>query len=131
MSRMLNGFILPHQARWLARDDWQPVTQEVKRTIDGGVVIWEQQLHAGKPIDIAFLDGECHVTWAEKQALLGMGQTAGEQYLFEWDGYRAVVKFRFSDAPAVSFQGISTRFGEFSDAPEQSLYVGQIKLITV
>lgn len=123
--RMLADWVLPAQTVWSNRYEWSPARQTARRTVGGGMVLWAQKLHGGRPITLEFPPGRVWLTLDDIAYLIGLASAPGALHVFNWDGETHTVAFDRDKTPHV-FEPV---FGY--NSPDNDRYTGQINLITV
>lgn len=122
MAKTLGGISLPDQLEWSDRYDWDPVAQDVRRTLGGGQVLFAQSLHAGRPVTLIARDRVAWLPSATLAALRGLAAIPGGTHTLEWDGEMHSVAFRHHEPPAIAVEAVF---------PHGDQYFGTLKLITM
>lgn len=122
-AKILDDLILPEQILWTDRWDWQPVSQNVIRTLNGGQAIFTAPLAGGRPITLEARDGVAWFDRAQVDALQLKAALSGAVFQFQWLEESWEVMFRHHEPPA------------FSAAPlwpgNEELFTGIIRLMVV
>lgn len=118
--RTLGSLILPAQIYWLDRD-WSPVAQRVYPLLGGTQRITENAISGYRPITLG--GDACWWTWAEKEALIALANTAGAQLPFVFDGYKDTAMFRRDNGAPYEFTPLMGY-----DDPTADQYTGTVRL---
>jgi hypothetical protein len=93
MTISLDAIALPAGLEWIDEHDWSPVTQVVKKTLTGALVISEQAQLKGRNIT---LQGDPETTWVTKtdlDQLLTKANTADLAMVLDYHGTSYNVMF--------------------------------------
>lgn len=116
--------ILPRNLWWKDEYQWEPVTQQRNRALDGSLHIQETEKVAGRPITLTG-------AWVERQALQTLhGQALNTTEPMELkldDGRTLQVRWRRGDQPALRGEPVHPS----TAPPEDHLYKVTLRLITV
>ena len=117
MAKQLDSIVLPDSMEWPARLDWTGLARSQQRTVGGGLVVWDQPLLRGQPIELIARD---QVTWLDLStvtALHALASAAGASYPLVWEGdsYTVIID-------SVQFRPIW---------PHHDQHTGRIRLTTV
>lgn len=125
---ILDTLTLPPTLVWSDRYGWSPVSQAVRRTLGGGLVVFHRALRGGRPVT---LDAGQTWGWLSKEqvdALALMAAAPGAIYTLQWYGETHQVAFRHDEPPAFSAQPLRPQNPEPGPSTR---FTGQIKLMTV
>lgn len=97
---VLDGISLPADLLW--SDEWSvsTVAQTVRRTLDGGIVVFYGELRAGLPITLESQPDAGWLTRAQVEAVALRAASPGGLYTLNLRGRTRQVMFRHQDAPA-------------------------------
>lgn len=94
MTTTLDTLSLPPDLAWTDEfADWA-VTQSARRTLDGGLVLYEQRLLAGRPITLQSQEDAGWVTRAVVQQLYALADQPGQSWTLTIRGQAFRVAFR-------------------------------------
>lgn len=127
MSIVLNGVTLSGSMQWVEKDAWSPVAQTTQYTLGGGLVVYTQQLLAGRPVTLEAREDTGWITRAMLDAIETMASTPGAVYTLSVHGFTANVVFRHDEPPAVEFSPLQPR----ATPLVTDYYIGRLKLLTV
>ena len=85
MAKQLDSIILPDSMEWPGQLDWTGIARSSRRTLGGGLVVTEQPLLRGQPIELIARD---QVTWldlATVTALHALASAIGASYPLIWE----------------------------------------------
>ena len=123
----LDGIQLPVDLLW--SDEWaaSSVAQTVRRTLDGGLVVFYGELRAGWPITLESQPDAGWLTRAQVEAVALRAASPGGLYTLTLRGQAWQVMFRHHDAPAFDARPLvpiaNPQAGDF--------YLATLKLMTV
>ncbi|MBF0192106.1 MAG: hypothetical protein HQL99_13345 [Magnetococcales bacterium] len=120
--KRLGDVILPPQIQWMDQFEWSPVSQEVGRTLGGGLVSWDLPLDGGRPITLEAQTPVAWLTMEQVVAIQALSAQPGAVFGLEWGSEFFSVMFRHRDAPSVAFRPLW---------PNAGLFIGTIKLTQV
>lgn len=123
----LGGVTLSPHMVWVDRDAAFGVQQTRLRTLGGKQVVYTQALSKGQEITLEAQSDTGWLTKAQVDAMLGLAQTPGAIYVFDYDGTTYNVIFRHDDPPAVDFTPIVYR----NNQEATDYFTGVLKLVTV
>jgi len=109
MTASLDDVSLPASLAWSDRDDWQPVAQSARQTLDGGLAIFYQPLTAGRPITLVSTDSS---GWVERQtldALQALASVPGSLHTLTLGEQSFTVLWRHEDPPAIAAEPLVAR----------------------
>lgn len=124
---VLDGIQLPADLLW--SDEWaaSAVAQTMRRTLDGGLVVFYSGLHAGLPITLESQPDAGWLTRAQAEAVALRAASPGGVYSLTLRGESRQVMFRHQDAPAFEARPLvplaNPQAGDF--------YLATLKLMTV
>ena len=124
---ILDGISLPVDLLW--SDEWaaSTVAQTVRRTLDGGLVVFYGELRAGLPITLESQPDAGWLTRTQVEAIALRAASPGGLYTLNLRGQTWQVMFRHHDAPAFEAKPLvavaNPQAGDF--------YLATIKLMTV
>lgn len=123
----LDGISLPVGLLWSDEFASARVTQTVRRTLDGSIVVFYGEMRVGWPIT---LESESNAGWmirAQVEALALRAASPGGVYNLTLRGQTWTVMFRHQDAPAFDARPLVPRaFPQPGD-----FYLATLKLMTV
>jgi hypothetical protein len=105
----LDTISLPAGLRWMDRDDWQPVRQTVRQTLDGTLAVYHAPSLAGRPITLASAADEGWMSRATLDAVQALATTPGAVYALTIGATTYDVLFRHQEAPAITAEPILNR----------------------
>jgi hypothetical protein len=119
---MLGTFNFPTGTIWQNELDYIPIRQATKRTTDGGMVFWQQNLMGGQQITIQFSE---KTTWLTHDQVVEIRALAssGQSLAFTWDNFSTSVYFDYNKP---------FNFSRIYESEENSddLFFGQLNLIS-
>ena len=124
---ILDGISLPVDLLW--SDEWaaSTVAQTVRRTLDGGLVVFYGELRAGLPITLESQPDAGWLTRTQVEAIALRAASPGGLYTLNLRGQTWQVMFRHQDAPAFEARPLvpvaNPQAGDF--------YLATLKLMTV
>lgn len=127
MSITLDGVALSGSMLWPDRHQHSEVAQSTRRTLGGGLVVYTQQLFAGRPITLVAAEDTGWITKAMLDALETRAAVPGGAYVLNYHGFVVDVVFRHNDAPAVEFQPLQPK----ASPQAGDYYTGSLKLLTI
>jgi hypothetical protein len=127
MTIQLDTVILPDDLDWTDEFESQSVSQTVRRTLDGGIVVYNGQNENGRSITLVSGDGSGWATRAIVKDVAALAAVPGGQYVLIIRGETFNVIFRHNDVPAFDSRPVVP----FSDPTDTDFYTLSIKLITV
>ena len=117
MAKQLDAIILPDSMQWPNRLDWTGISRSKKRTLGGGLVIIDQPLQRGQPIELVARDSVTWLDLATIEALQVLASAAGATYPLIWESANYTVMI-----DAIQFRPIW---------PHHDQHTGRIQLTTV
>jgi hypothetical protein len=127
MAITLDGNTLSGSLQWLEKDAWSPVAQTTQYTLGGGLVVYTQQLLAGRPITLEATEDTGWITRTMLDQIEALAAVPGAVYTLVVHGYSANVIFRHDEPPAVEFTPLQPR----ATPQPTDYYIGRLKLLTV
>jgi hypothetical protein len=123
---VLDGLALPDDLLWT--DEWtaSSVTQTVRRTLEGGLIVAYRRLRGGRPIT---LESSPETGWLTRdlvEALAPRAASPGAIYPLQWRGTTWTVMFRHHEPPAFDATPLLPRV---NPSPED-FYRATLKLMT-
>lgn len=124
---ILDGIQLPAGLLW--SDEWAAsnVAQAVRRTLDGGLVVFYGQMSGGVPVTLESEPDAGWLTRAQVESVALRAASPGGIYTLDLRGQARQVMFRHHDAPAFDAKPLvplaNPQAGDF--------YLATIKLMTV
>jgi len=124
---VLDGISLPADLLW--SDEWaaSTVAQSVRRTLDGGLVVFYGELRAGVPITLESQPDAGWLTRAQVEALALRAASPGGLYTLTLRGQTWQVMFRHQDAPAFEAKPLVP----LANPQPGDFYLATLKLMTV
>jgi len=123
----LGGITLPSQIVWANQFQKDPIAQDIKRTLGGGLVVTEQTLTEGRPIILQATQDQGWFTKAQVVAVEELASIVTTSYTLVFGSETFTVIFNHSQPPAVSFSPLVWR----ANSADTDYFVGTIKLLTV
>ena len=127
MSIILNGVTLSGSMQWVEKHQWSPVAQSTQYTLGGGLVVYTQELLAGRPVTLEAREDTGWITKLMLDQIEAMAAAPGGVYTLDVHGYTANVVFRHDEAPAVDFTPLQPR----AIPLDTDYFIGRLKLLTV
>ena len=109
MTIQLDALTLPSSLHWQDRDDWQPVAQSVRQTLDGGLALFHRSLSAGRPITLVSTESSGWVTRATLDALQALASVPGSLHILTLDQQAFTVFWRHEAPPALAAEPLVAR----------------------
>ncbi len=124
---ILDGISLPVDLLW--SDEWaaSTVAQTVRRTLDGGLVVFYGELRAGLPITLESQPDAGWLTRTQVEAIALRAASPGGLYTLNLRGQTWQVMFRHHDAPAFEARPLVS----VANPQAGDFYLATIKLMTV
>ena len=124
---ILDGISLPVDLLW--SDEWaaSTVAQTVRRTLDGGLVVFYGELRAGLPITLESQPDAGWLTRTQVEAIALRAASPGGLYMLNLRGQTWQVMFRHQDAPAFEARPLVS----VANPQAGDFYLATIKLMTV
>ena len=122
--RKLSSLTLPEGTQWTDQFGYSPVQQVLKRTVGGGIILYNQALYKGRPITLEFEKNYAWLTYSDVQQIINWANVPAQSYIFQWDTEDYIVQFNHTDRP-YEFLKIWNY-----ETPDNDIYYGKINLIT-
>ncbi len=124
---VLDGISLPVDLLW--SDEWaaSTVAQTVRRTLDGGLVVFYGQMSGGVPITLESQPDAGWLTRAQVETLALRAASPGGLYTLNLRGQTWQVMFRHHDAPAFEAKPLV----QLANPQPGDFYLATLKLMTV
>ena len=124
---VLDGISLPVDLLW--SDEWaaSTVAQTVRRTLDGGLVVFYGELRAGLPITLESQPDAGWLTRTQVEAIALRAASPGGLYTLTLRGQTWQVMFRHHDAPAFEARPLVS----VANPQAGDFYLATLKLMTV
>ena len=124
---ILDGIQLPAGLLW--SDEWaaSTVAQTVRRTLDGGLVVFYGELRAGLPITLESQPDAGWLTRTQVEAIALRAASPGGLYMLNLRGQTWQVMFRHQDAPAFEARPLVS----VANPQAGDFYLATLKLMTV
>jgi hypothetical protein len=123
----LDGVVLPAGLYWSDEFAVTRVAQNVRRTLDGSVVVFYGEIRAGVPITLESEPDAGWLTRAQVEAIALRAASPGAVFPLQLRGQLWTVMFRHQDAPAFEAKPViplaNPQAGDF--------YLATLKLMTV
>ena len=126
-SIKLAGIDLNNSLQWVNRFTWQPVADNVRRTLGGGQVIYTQSLLEGRPITLSATIDTGWLTKDMVDQITALTASPTTSRTLEFHGEFYTVRFSFADQAPVSFQPLRAK----QDIAANDYMIGTINLYTV
>ena len=123
----LDGLLLPDGLVWTDEFATQQVSQTVRRTLDGSVVVFYGELRAGLPITLESEPDAGWLTRAQIEALALRASSPGGVYTLSLRDQTWTVMFRHQDAPAFEAKPLVS----VANPQAGDFYIATLKLMTV
>lgn len=94
---------------WQDRDDWQPVAQTARPTLDGGLAIFHQPLTAGRRITLVSTESSGWVDRQTLDALQALASVPGSLHTLTLGTQSFTVLWRHDDPPAIQAEPLVAR----------------------
>jgi hypothetical protein len=127
MAIQLDSLALPDDLYWSDEYESQSVSQSVRRTLDGGIVVYHSENSAGRAITLESSDES---GWARRSLvkdIAALASVAGGQFVLVIRGEVFNVVFRHNDEPAFNAQAVVA----YSDPNDDDFFTISLKLITI
>ena len=124
---VLDGISLPTDLLW--SDEWaaSTVAQAVRRTLDGGLVVFYGQMAGGLPITLESQPDAGWLTRTQVEAIALRAASPGGLYTLTLRGQTWQVMFRHHDAPAFEARPLVS----VANPQAGDFYLATLKLMTV
>lgn len=123
----LDTIQLPDGLVWQDEFAAPPVAQNVRRTLDGGLVVFYGELRAGLPITLASEPDAGWLTRAQVEALALLAASPGGIYTLTLRGQTFQVMFRHHEPPAFEARPLVS----LANPQPGDFHLATIKLMTV
>ena len=123
----LDGLPLPTGLLWLDECAVATVSQSVRRTLDGGLVVFYTGLRAGMPITLQSEADAGWLTRAQVDAVAVRASSPGGVFVLQIRDLSYQVMFRHHDPPAFEAKPLIARLNPSAD----DFYLATLKLMTV
>jgi len=123
----LGGVALPESLQWPDQFSESNVQQTTKRTLGGGLVVFSEQITAGRNITLEATQKQGWLTKTMVDAIRSLSNSAGSVYTLTTPNGNYSVMFRHNEPPA--FESTPLLSKQVFNADD--FFVGVIKLITV
>lgn len=124
---ILDGIQLPAGLVWSDEFASAPVIQNMRRTLDGSMVVFFGAQHQGLPITLASLPDQGWLTRSQVTSLKLRADSPGGVYLLTLRGQNYSVMFRHHEAPAFE----ATPLVPLANPGAGDFYLATLKLMTV
>ena len=94
---------------WTDRDNWQPVAQTARPTLDGGLAVFHQPLTAGRPITLQSTESSGWVDRQTLDALQALASVPGSLHTLTIGTQTFTVLWRHDDPPAIQAEPLVAR----------------------
>ena len=126
----LDGIALNNSLNWEERYSYNGVSQSLRRTLCGGLVVFSQRLYTGRPITLVASTDSGWFTYGMVQDLLERAEDPDGVYTLVYWGESYSVKFDHSNPPAASFEPLTPKDPNQMD-DDTDYFVGTLRLFTV
>lgn len=109
MTMLLDSLSLPASLTWTDRDNWQPVAQTARPTLDGGLAVFHQPLTAGRPITLISTESSGWVNRQTLDALQVLASVPGSLHTLTLGTQTFTVLWRHDDPPAIQAEPLVAR----------------------
>ena len=123
----LDALSLPSGLVWEDEFAFQPATQSVLRTLDGGLVVFSGILAQGRPITLEARIDQGWLTRSQVEALAMMAGLPGQTFSLDFRNQIWTVMFRHHEPPAFEAESLIYR----NNPAPGDFYTGRIKLMTL
>ncbi|MEA3480058.1 MAG: hypothetical protein U9R60_17885 [Bacteroidota bacterium] len=127
MTITLGGIALPNNLHLKSPYQWSGIAGSVDRSLGGGLIVWENELLGGEPLDLVGDEGSGWIALPIVEQLHALVSLAGAEYELNYRMKLYTVRFRQEDAPALELIPLITEL-EFESG---SYYHGRIKLMSI
>lgn len=124
---VLDGIQLPAGLLWSDEFSTAPVAQNVRRTLDGSLVVFFGAQHQGLPITLASQSDQGWLTRSQVASLKLRADSPGGVYLLQLRGQTHSVMFRHHEPPAFE----ATPLVPLANPGDGDFYLATLKLMTV
>jgi hypothetical protein len=122
----LGGVTLSNDMYLEPAHNWVGVVASVERSVGGGLIIWENSIEGGEPLDLVSTENMGWMTYATFMEIKALAAVARAPYSLVYRTETFTVRFRHEDAPALEVSPIIPRKEMTNDA--YSYFYGKIKL---
>ena len=124
----LDAITLPKELVWVDEKTYAPVKQRVRETLGGSPFVSAQPLQGGRPITLVARQRRGWMTRATVNAIDTLAAQAGGIFTLVIGAQSFQLTFRHDDPPAANLTPLVT----FRvDAPDEDLYIGTLKFMTI
>ena len=109
MNVTVDELPLPTSLIWTDRDNWQPVAQTARPTLDGGLAVFHQPLVAGRPITLISTESSGWVDRQTLDALQALASIPGSLHTLTMGTQTFTVLWRHDDPPAIQAEPLVAR----------------------
>ena len=128
MSIILSGLVLPEDLSFEPTPySWSGISSSVDRTLGGNLLVWENEIQKGRPIDLISLENRGWISKSIADQLLSFSSVVGGTYTLNYRSNEYNVRFRHQDWPCLELYPIIARKEFDNDA----YFYGKIKLETI
>ena len=106
---------------------WSSISSSVDRSLGGNLLVWENEIQNGQPIDLIALENRGWISKDIADQLLSSASVIGATYILNYRGINYNVRFRHQDWPCLELYPIIAR----KEFDTDSYFYGKIKLETV
>lgn len=105
----LDAITLPPSLTWTDRDNYQPVSQALRRARDGTPVVYHAPILAARPITLESTERSGWMTRAVLDQLQALASTPGSTHSLSIGAQTFSVIWRHDDPPALSAEPLVAR----------------------
>jgi hypothetical protein len=127
MTITLGGITLPDNMHLEGPFLWSGVAGSVERSLGGGLIIWENTLTGGEPLDLVAESNSGWISYSIMLDLKALVPHLEASYELNYRSQIYTVRFRHEEAPVLDVVPLITEREFESD----SFYYGKIKLMVV
>ncbi len=123
----LDSITLTPHLIWSDENNFNPVSQNIKRTLGGGLLVYTGNLSAGRPITLESLKDQGWETKSNVDSIKALADIPGKVMSLVIGSQIFSVMFRHHEPPAFTAEPLIFRV----DAPSIDYFLVNIKLIEV
>jgi hypothetical protein len=128
LSKDSTTVTLPDGLLWIDETTWQPVAQEVERSITGALIIQSGLVLAGRPVTLEPADeNSAWMPRADLDQLLSWAAVPDAQMTLNLRGASRTVMWRHQDAPVID----ATPVVPFDDVQPGDFWVPKLRLMEI
>lgn len=125
---VLGGVDLNNSLQWSDRFNHTGVASTRERTLGGGLVVFSQDLTAGRPVTLVATVDTGWFTFGMVTALKALADASGSSYTLDYHGEMHTVRFDYQSRRPVEFTPLIPKNAYANDT---DYFIGQMRLFTV